>query len=697
MSDFNVSQFFVTLGFYLLWIIIVLVIWNFLWLHPYPITLPNPDLNSPDVPISNLFQATHYLYHMLFRSFTPNFWFKYCGFDALAYIIFIKRMLVLTFWFFLLSFLFGIPYSIGYSGGDILNSFNLNDDLYKLYFQMIFLVLFSAMYFQNLYKLKTFLSDSYHEFKESHPNLYNLQEKTLRFKGVSKSYDLEVFKQKLQEMLPNNEKSSLIHCILIPNTSNLLDLESGKQALLLKKTNLTLTTKDIESLQSIENDLQILRERGFISSGNAIICVNSKEALVFFLKRFSMLRLGFWRNLYKKLKVKVLKCCQSNPNEQALLFKEENEGILAYQLPNPADISWRNLNRESPISGLKRFGWNLLAVLFMIFFTTPASLITVLGLTELINAINHSDAPEPGDFSNLMEKNLSPLCIILINQLLLYIINSLAFMKRHIRISKTQLTIFNACFVYMIFNSFIIPALSMTTVESIFSFLSNESNKMENLLETFYLNNTGSLFIILLIQSATFSFTLLLLKLPDLVENYFNRRVVVTLKKSRLSQEVWLKDEIDNFQYGYFYANMTIFLLIVLVFSTTVPAISISGLFYFFFRLIGDGFELISGHRKEMDSNGKFINRVVWCCCLSGLFFQILIIIYYSVSGLKYNIIVMVIVLLASVVMTCRIEKVEIVREGMDVIMVGEEEKKEWEKKYRHPMVEFVEKKEEKL
>ena len=135
----------------------------------------------------------------------------------------------------------------------------------------------------------------------------------------------------------------------------------------------------------------------------------------------------------------------------------------------------------------------------------------------------------------------------------------------------------------------------------------------------------------------------------------------------------------------------------MLVFSTTVPAISVSGLFYFFFRLIGDGFELISGHRKEMDSNGKFINRVVWFCCLSGLFFEVLMIIYYSFSALKYNIIVMVMVLLASVVMTWRIEQVEMVKEGMDVIMAEEDEKKEWLRRYKHPLVEFIEEKEEKL
>ena len=105
--------------------------------------------------------------------------------------------------------------------------------------------------------------------------------------------------------------------------------------------------------------------------------------------------------------------------------------------------------------------------------------------------------------------------IILVNQLLLSVIDTLAFQKKMIKLSSTQLTIFNLCFLYMSINSFIIPALSMTTMESIFSFLStNGVEKVETLLKTFYLKDTGSLFIIMLIQAGTFSFTFYLLDFP---------------------------------------------------------------------------------------------------------------------------------------------------------------------------------------
>jgi len=289
------------------------------------------------------------------------------------------------------------------------------------------------------------------------------------------------------------------------------------------------------------------------------------------------------------------------------------------------------------------------------------------------------------------------LLIILVNQLLLFIINTLSFMKRHIRISKTQMTIFNASFIYLLFNSFLIPAFSMTTVESIFSFLSDQSKQVEELLETFYLKNTGSLFVILLIQSGIFSFTLYTLQLPDLFLNFFSRKMVMAWREERVNQEIWRKDETDNFQFGYFYANMVVFLIIVLVFSTTVPVISVSGLIFFLCRGVCDTWTLISCHRKEVESNGKLVDKVISFCCFGGVVFEILIIIYYSVSKLKFNVIIMVFVLMGSVFMIWRIEGVKIVKEREEEMKEEVEEIKEWERNYRHPLVEVLNEKQEKL
>jgi len=699
MSDFDFSQFFTTFLFYILWILLVILIWNYLWLSPYPTTVPHYNLDREDeLPITNAYTALSYLYHILFRNFHSHFWLKHCGFDALAYIYFIRRMFVLVMFYFLISFIFGIPYAIAYSQSELWNSFNLHDDIYKVYLQIFFLILFSLMFYATLYEINKFLFRSYQNFRNQAPGFYDLQLNTLRLKNLPKNYEVLDIRQKIREILPKSSSDSLIQCVMIPESFDLLDKYALKKTLnmikSLKKDNIQEKPNCIvnccdpykkidEKLSHLETEIEKMARKGFQFSGNAFICVDSSSSFQKIIDYFSLFRLGFWKNMCKTHKTTRLS------HEDSLLSTDENLSILASSIPSSDDISWRNLNRESKMSWIKRLALNVLAVILMIFFTTPASLITVLGVTDILDKVI-SSSTLPGSFSNIIEKNLSPMLIILVNQLLLYVIDTLAYRKRLIKLSSTQMTIFNLCFVYMLINSFIIPALSMTTVESIFSFFhTNSIEKVETLLKTFYLKDTGSLFIILLIQAGTFSFTFYLLRLSDLILNFFDRKVVCEKREARLKWKNWLRDETDNFQFGYFYSNMVIYLIVVLVFSTTVPAVSLSGSVFFLLRLICDSYELISAHRKEMDSGGALIHKVVMCCCFGGIFFQILILAYYSVNKLKYNVFLMAALIVGSGLFTLKMSKMGRFEErslgwmnGIDTDAV-----KKWEKAYRHPLL----------
>ena len=319
----------------------------------------------------------------------------------------------------------------------------------------------------------------------------------------------------------------MIQCVLIPESYDLLDLWARKKELSFLKSlknseekrncliNCCIPHQNLdETITKIDQQIEKLTSKGFRFSGNAFICVDSNLSFQKIIQHFSLFQLPFWKSFCFCFKRR-----QRTPTESLLFSRMSSDelmyGVLASAAPSPDDISWKNLNKDSHISFVKRFALNILAIILMVFFTTPASLITVLGLFDIIDRIIDSNPPEPGSFSNIIEKNLSPMLIILVNQLLLSVIDTLAFQKKMIKLSSTQLTIFNLCFLYMSINSFIIPALSMTTMESIFSFLSTNSvEKVETLLKTFYLKDTGSLFIIMLIQAGTFSFTFYLLDFP---------------------------------------------------------------------------------------------------------------------------------------------------------------------------------------
>ena len=96
-----------------------------------------------------------------------------------------------------------------------------------------------------------------------------------------------------------------------------------------------------------------------------------------------------------------------------------------------------------------------------------------------------------------------------------------------------------------------------------------------------------------------------------------------------------------------------------------------------------------------MDSNGKIIDRIISVCCFGGILFELLIITYYSVSQLKYNVIIMVLILMASIFMIWRIEGIKINREIKEDVRPEGEEVKEWVQNYKHPLVEFLNEKDE--
>lgn len=56
--------------------------------------------------------------------------------------------------------------------------------------------------------------------------------------------------------------------------------------------------------------------------------------------------------------------------------------------------------------------------------------------------------------------------------------------------------------------------------------------------------------------------------------------------------------------YGYHYASMLTIFAICIFFSSTVPMVSLASVFYVGLKHLVDGLNLITLHRKEIDSQG---------------------------------------------------------------------------------------------
>lgn len=86
------------------------------------------------------------------------------------------------------------------------------------------------------------------------------------------------------------------------------------------------------------------------------------------------------------------------------------------------------------------------------------------------------------------------------------------------------------------------------------------------------------------------------------------------------------------FQYGFYYAQHLILFTIVLVFSTTVPMISIAGFMFFGMRHIVDSYNLLTVNRKEIDSSCKVFQKILLYFQFAILMLQLCMISYLATN-----------------------------------------------------------------
>jgi hypothetical protein len=65
------------------------------------------------------------------------------------------------------------------------------------------------------------------------------------------------------------------------------------------------------------------------------------------------------------------------------------------------------------------------------------------------------------------------------------------------------------------------------------------------------------------------------------------------------------------FLYGYLYAQHLVVLAIVLIFSITVPLVTVCGVLFFCCRHGIDSYTLLTVNRKELDSESKMFRKIL--------------------------------------------------------------------------------------
>ena len=134
----------------------------------------------------------------------------------------------------------------------------------------------------------------------------------------------------------------------------------------------------------------------------------------------------------------------------------------------------------------------------------------------------------------------------------------------------------------------VIPGLTLTTSTPLINIFFMKNFRFAEILGDFYIANSGIFFLSILIQQAFLSSAFYLLNIQDIVFSYFSPWLALQKRFYFNDSAPWRRKEDFCFQYGYFYAQMMAVFSIALIFSSTVPIVTLAAFLFLGLRHVVD-------------------------------------------------------------------------------------------------------------
>lgn len=158
----------------------------------------------------------------------------------------------------------------------------------------------------------------------------------------------------------------------------------------------------------------------------------------------------------------------------------------------------------------------------------------------------------------------------------------------------------------------LIPAVSFGRADSLFKLVIDKNYDPRKILGEIYYSDSGFFYVALIIQQGCLSASFYVLRLNDLISSYFSPWLADYKRKYMSDSMPWRRPAHQTFQYGYFYAQMMTIFAIILVYSSTVPIITLVGALYLFLKHGVDSFNLLTMHRKELESKSEMFDYILF-------------------------------------------------------------------------------------
>ncbi|KAL4509182.1 hypothetical protein ABPG72_018113 [Tetrahymena utriculariae] len=714
-----------------------LCIWKIVWVDNFDNYVPKGNIqsdcqsflhNRKEVYKAEGFRDIISLMFKAISDFQPKYWIENIGFDGYCYLYLQRKFLQFLGQIILLG-------CITWGAGNLLYSLNLNpyiyyyiDSIFLPYKLSIFMFIISALFINKLIYIRKHLQNQLIDTlfgKTTSKGVDWMKLRTIMVEGVPLN-DLngEMLRHKIENDLQDEGKYAKVdQVMIIPAYSRMLqliqklrDLETGQQVMhgevpFLRKIFLKLCVprKYLDKLSfenkknSIKQKIEQQTKKKYSGSGYAIVNFESIEAAKFCLEKYSpnktFLQVGF-----EAIKNCCTKCCTSSHISRAITQSMDSDvlanykdfSIICYEIPDPADIAWLNL--EGELRGIQFWGRILINIFFLfmlLFFSTPAAIFAFIQKYFRIDFFQFGWTDYiPKPFGPLLKLYLPALVIVMLNQVVILFIDLVTYQEKFQRHSVFQISIFRKYYLYLIFNVVIVPAFFMASQDSLYEILmGNIKVDFRQAFDRLYTSDHGMVYSIIISQSAAVSVFVYINRIGDLVMNYFSPYLTYHKRIFQNDDESYLRTGDEVFQYGYFYSQMLMVLSIVLQFMLSSGWVLGSGYLYFFLRHCLDSYLLLTIHTREIESSGLMVNSTLRYAMIGVFLFQIQFLIDFYLKQDWYQMVVAGMLIVFSFIiffiLMKPLFKIDLIKDDqIDYARYSRTEiKHEWRKLYKHPLI----------
>ena len=659
--------------FNIIYLMVGFILWHVLWVSRHGVEIPNLISKNTITYFSsrNFSLVLKEIWERMWK-LDSTYLTSAIGYEAFTFLLFQRMILSTLFSFFLISICLFLCRTYGHL------FFPKDEDLEQFLSvtNISGIILITFIHFRSFLKLKK--EAFYHYYtrfmKMSENKDVNwLSCRTLHISGINPQERLTSLMQtKLNVFLSKTGSGKVLDINFIPNYNKLLKYEKEKNEITDLRLLIThekpfmrcLFSSVYWSENSMQNELIRIQEKideiteePVFSSGHAFVCFDSLTAAYKVMKEFKnspfmrfKLRMknfmdGVKENILGSKNNELISGQKATSTfqkfnadynigslEENYFFEENNEieikqnmNILVDQLVEPIDIIWVNIGGDKGLYVFRRIFLNLLLLVLLIFFTTPMGFVSAFKKVDKYQILEFKWL-KVIPFGYILVTYIIPLLIIGINLMLIVAIDFICRFEKHFSHSNYQFSLFTKAFVYMLFNYLIIPSLTLS-YESLYDIIKTNYKNILHLLSQFSsIFDNSYFFITLIIQNATVSFVYYFIRLDELMFNAFSTQVSFYKRHFTNTGHAWHRNEEDCFYFGYFCAQYMVFYSICIVFSNFNPILPLAVFYVFMIRHFGDFVSLLTVHLNEIDSNGKFINKLINYAIVPILLFHIFMI-----------------------------------------------------------------------